>query len=245
MEYVGALIALGAFILGIGIAFFFKHTDKFIQFMLGATLGLTGSLIMIELLPDASRNISENFDGSGKIVLLLGYMLIGVLIMRVCDIFLPDHKLNKTNKKGHYLHIGLMLSIPIMVYNLIVGMKLGITEHPLMMGCGLALCNTLFGIVLTSLLSKTFVSTVKLALAIILIGLASPIGALLYNFLSNFFNVTNSVMVLITTSAMGMIIYAAVAEILVSLLEAKYTYITVLGIILGTCLLFISHLFYI
>lgn len=245
MEYVGALIALGAFILGISIAFLFKHTDKFIQFMLGATLGLTGSLIMVELLPDVSSKIGESFSGSGKLILLLGYILIGILIMKICDIFLPDHKLIKTNKNGHYLHIGLMLSIPIIVYNLIVGMKMGITEHPLMMGTGLALCNILFGVVLTSLLSKTFVSTRKLFLAIILIGIASPIGALLYNFLSNFFNVTESIMVLISTSAIGMIMYVALAEILLSLLEAKYTYITVLGIILGTCLLFISHLFYI
>ena len=186
-----------------------------------------------------------NFDGNGRIILLLGYILIGALIMRVCDIFIPDHELTRTNKKNHHLHIGLMLSIPIMVYNLIVGMKMGITDSPLMMGFGLASINLLFGMTLTSLLSKTFVSPRKLVLAIILIGIACPVGSLLYNFLGNFFNVTDSVMVLISTSAMGMIIYVVLAEIFVDLLSAKYTYITILGIILGTCLLFISHLFYV
>ena len=63
-------------------------------------------------------------------------------------------------------------------------------------------------------------------------------------FLDKYLNVTDGLMTLIGTVNLGMIIYVILGELFLNLLKAKDTYITILGIVFGTILLFISHLFY-
>ena len=63
-------------------------------------------------------------------------------------------------------------------------------------------------------------------------------------FLDKYLNVTDGLMTLIGTVNLGMIIYVILGELFLNLLKAKDMYITILGIVFGTILLFISHLFY-
>ena len=63
--------------------------------------------------------------------------------------------------------------------------------------------------------------------------------------LTNYFDITTSIMTFIGTINLGIFIYITLIELFLNLLKYKDTYITVLGIIFGTILLFISHLFYI
>lgn len=243
MSVIASLIAGLFLISGVLLSFGFRKTDKFIQFMMASTLGLGASLIMVELLPDSASGIGEAFNGSHKLLLLLGYIIMGLIIMKMCDIFIPDHELKKDNKKNHYLHLALIISLPIMIYNIIVGMKINISSHPFMLSFGLGFCNILFGLLLSGLFSKTL-NKKNLIITISLISLSVVIGTLFHMFLDKYLNVTDGLMTLIGTINLGMIIYVILGELFLNLLKAKDTYITILGIVFGTILLFISHLFY-
>lgn len=243
MSVIASLIAGLFLISGVLLSFGFRKTDKFIQFMMASTLGLGASLIMVELLPDSASGIGEAFNGSHKLLLLLGYIIMGLIIMKICDIFIPDHELKKDNKKNHYLHLALIISLPIMIYNIIVGMKINISSHPFMLSFGLGFCNILFGLLLSGLFSKTL-NKKNLIITISLISLSVVIGTLFHMFLDKYLNVTDGLMTLIGTVNLGMIIYVILGELFLNLLKAKDTYITILGIVFGTILLFISHLFY-
>lgn len=243
MSVIASLIAGLFLISGVFLSFGFRKTDKFIQFMMASTLGLGASLIMVELLPDSASGIGEAFNGSHKLLLLLGYIIMGLIIMKMCDIFIPDHELKKDNKKKHYLHLALIISLPIMIYNIIVGMKINISSHPFMLSFGLGFCNILFGLLLSGLFSKTL-NKKNLIITISLISLSVVIGTLFHMFLDKYLNVTDGLMTLIGTVNLGMIIYVILGELFLNLLKAKDTYITILGIVFGTILLFISHLFY-
>lgn len=243
MSVIASLIAGLFLISGVLLSFGFRKTDKFIQFMMASTLGLGASLIMVELLPDSASGIGEAFNGSHKLLLLLGYIIMGLIIMKMCDIFIPDHELKKDNKKNHYLHLALIISLPIMIYNIIVGMKINISSHPFMLSFGLGFCNILFGLLLSGLFSKTL-NKKNLVITISLISLSVVIGTLFHMFLDKYLNVTDGLMTLIGTVNLGMIIYVILGELFLNLLKAKDTYITILGIVFGTILLFISHLFY-
>lgn len=243
MSVIASLIAGLFLISGVLLSFGFRKTDKFIQFMMASTLGLGASLIMVELLPDSASGIGEAFNGSHKLLLLLGYIIMGLIIMKMCDIFIPDHELKKDNKKNHYLHLALIISLPIMIYNIIVGMKINISSHPFMLSFGLGFCNILFGLLLSGLFSKTL-NKKNLIITISLISLSVVIGTLFHMFLDKYLNVTDGLMTLVGTVNLGMIIYVILGELFLNLLKAKDTYITILGIVFGTILLFISHLFY-
>lgn len=243
MSVIASLIAGLFLISGVLLSFGFRKTDKFIQFMMASTLGLGASLIMVELLPDSASGIGEAFNGSHKLLLLLGYIIMGLIIMKMCDIFIPDHELKKDNKKNHYLHLALIISLPIMIYNIIVGMKINISSHPFMLSFGLGFCNILFGLLLSGLFSKTL-NKKNLIITISLISLSVVIGTVFHMFLDKYLNVTDGLMTLIGTVNLGMIIYVILGELFLNLLKAKDTYITILGIVFGTILLFISHLFY-
>lgn len=243
MSVIASLIAGLFLISGVLLSFGFRKTDKFIQFMMASTLGLGASLIMVELLPDSASGIGEAFNGSHKLLLLLGYIIMGLIIMKMCDIFIPDHELKKDNKKNHYLHLALIISLPIMIYNIIVGMKINISSHPFMLSFGLGFCNILFGLLLSGLFSKTL-NKKNLIISISLISLSVVIGTVFHMFLDKYLNVTDGLMTLIGTVNLGMIIYVILGELFLNLLKAKDTYITILGIVFGTILLFISHLFY-
>ncbi len=243
MSVIASLIAGLFLISGVLLSFGFRKTDKFIQFMMASTLGLGASLIMVELLPDSASGIGEAFNGSHKLLLLLGYIIMGLIIMKMCDIFIPDHELKKDNKKNHYLHLSLIISLPIMIYNIIVGMKINISSHPFMLSFGLGFCNILFGLLLSGLFSKTL-NKKNLIITISLISLSVVIGTVFHMFLDKYLNVTDGLMTLIGTVNLGMIIYVILGELFLNLLKAKDTYITILGIVFGTILLFISHLFY-
>ena len=243
MSVIASLIAGLFLISGVLLSFGFRKNDKFIQFMMASTLGLGASLIMVELLPDSASGIGEAFNGSHKLLLLLGYIIMGLIIMKMCDIFIPDHELKKDNKKNHYLHLALIISLPIMIYNIIVGMKINISNHPFMLSFGLGFCNILFGLLLSGLFSKTL-NKKNLIITISLISLSVVIGTLFHMFLDKYLNVTDGLMTLIGTVNLGMIIYVILGELFLNLLKAKDTYITILGIVFGTILLFISHLFY-
>lgn len=243
MSVIASLIASLFLISGVFLSFGFKKTDKFIQFMMASTLGLGSSLIMVELLPDSASGIGEVFDGANKLFLLLGYMIMGIIIIKMCDIFIPDHELKKDNKKNHYLHLALIISLPIMIYNLIVGMKINMSSNPFMLGFGLGFCNILFSLLLSGLFSKSL-SKKNLIITIILLSLSPIIGNLFHIFLNHYLNISTSLMVIISTINLGMIIYIILGELFLNLLKYKDTYITILGIIFGTILLFISHLFY-
>ncbi len=243
MGVIASIIASLFLISGVFLSFGFKKNDKFLQFMMACLLGLGSSLIMVELLPDSAGGIGEMYNGTNKLFLLLFYMIMGIIIMKMLDIFIPDHELKKDNKKNHYLHLALIISLPIMIYNIIIGIKINLSNHPFMLGFGLGICNIIFGITLASLYSKTL-NKKNLIITILLLSLSSLVGNLFGLFLNNFFDITNSLIIILSTVNLGMIIYILLGELFLNLLKCKDTYITILGIILGTILLFISHLFY-
>src|SRR5574344_272067 len=238
MNYLVTLIVSGLFVSGVAISLLFKHTDNYIQFFLSSALGFSGTLIMVELLPDAIEKMNANYDGQMRLVLIMGYILVGMIVMKVIDVFLPDHDRTKDNKKNYYAHIGLMVLLPIIIYNIVAGMKIAMTFESVNYAFGLGICNFLFGFLLSGLFSKLFTNKLNLFLTLLLVPIASTLGVMLYEMLSASIDITDGIIVLVSALSIGSLIYVAIAEEFNQLLKFKKTYITALGIVVGICLLF-------
>ena len=120
-------LLLGFFIIvGALIAFFFENSEKFIEFSIALALGVIGMLLIGDIIPEAYEAID-----TGNIImniLILGFgTIIGFLLLRILDHFIPDHEddLTTTEDNDRNLnHIGLVSSIALVIHNIVEGIAI-------------------------------------------------------------------------------------------------------------------------
>lgn len=229
----GTILLLGALI-----AFLTKSNDKFLHLSLNLSLGVMISLLILEIIPETYEVLSEQFSFPITMILLVGFTLLGILLLKFIDNFLPHHEAKESG--NNYFHIGLITMIALGIHNMVEGaavvnMYQQDLSSAIMFTIGIALHNLPLGIVIASSFYHEIKSIKKTLLYLIPFVLSTFIGGLLILI------ETLEVIMLLFTS--GMIIYLAIYELLPHILNSKNKVLSVGMFLLGAFLVFITTLF--
>ena len=211
----GLFILIGVFLVKIS-----KNTKLIENLSISVALGCMISLAVSDLFPE----IYETF--SNKIYLIIIFVVIGVLILKLLDIFIPEHDhehgLSHECTEENLLHIGIVSTIAIVLHNIIEGMAVySITTESvkvgLLMALGVGLHNIPMGMVIYSTLKKE--DKKKRILMILLSTISTFIGGLLMALISSL--ISDFVIGILLCLTLGMIIYIVFFELLPHVLHSK------------------------
>lgn len=237
------LIAGLFFLLGGLISLKTKNKDKLNHFSVGLALIIILGLLIFDLMPEAFE-LLEGKKLILKILLASIFLILGIIILRILDHFIPDHhhdhKIDHDNKKehiSHMKHIGILTLISLVLHNILEGFAIfGMTDNNIRMGIltctGVALHNIPLG---THIFSS--ISLNKNICLVGLLTLSSLIGGLIFLIVGE---VSNLVLAIITFITMGMLIYIGVFELLPEVMQNKDNKETRIGIICGIMILIIT-----
>lgn len=254
MNLVALLLTLlvGLFILiGSICGLYFKDNNKFTDFSISVAFGVIITLILLEILPESYEILSEQvgvFRGILSIVIL---SLIGIIVLKILDLFVPHHEhethhhhkhnLEKCHNE-HLYHIGIVSSVAIVIHNLIEGMSLylvssGSIMSGLLLCIGIGLHNIPMGLVISrSLINSNFTKRKTLNISLI-VSLSTFLGGIIIFILGSVNELIEGILLGLT---LGMLIYISVFELLHQIYHMKDKKVSRIGIGLGTILLVIS-----
>lgn len=235
-------LVLGLFIVvGAIITFASKNNNKFVSFSISLAFSVMIMLMFVDLIPEIKEIFITRFGTIIGIFLALFGILLGIVILKVLDIFIPDHE---GHEKEELKHIGLISSIALVLHNIIEGMAVYTSvnnslESGILLSLGIGLHNIPLGMVITSTLYKSNNNIKKTWGIIILVSLSTFLGGLIMLLLSGVL-VNELILGILLSITLGMLIYISVFELLPKMLESKNKKIIVSGIITGVVLIAIT-----
>ena len=124
-SFIGLIVTLllGIFIIiGALIALFSKKSDKVVEFSIGLAFGVMIMLMITHLLPEIKEHL-----GLAKIHYFIIATILGYVLLKVLDNFIPDHddeneKLSKKELNDNLVHIGIITSLALILHNVVEGM---------------------------------------------------------------------------------------------------------------------------
>lgn len=231
-------------LIGSLIIFVSKNNKKIVDFSVSIGFGVLFSLIILDLIPETVELIQTRFQLVQSIFLILLMIIIGVLILKLLDKYIPDHD---SNKKGNLVHIGIMTSVALCIHNFIEGMAIYTSlssslQFGSMLAVGVAFHNIPLGMSITSLFYKNGKENKKAIIVSILVSSTTILGGLLM-FIFSGYTLNEFIRGIILAITLGMLIYIILFELLPHILENKNKKSVIVGISLGVILLLISSLF--
>ena len=108
-------LVTGLFMLiGLIIITFTKSNEKVVNFSISMAFGVMVMLVILELIPESYELVSDSFNKPLNFVIIFLFILIGTIILKILDKFIPDHDIEEENEKEineNFLHIGIVSSI--------------------------------------------------------------------------------------------------------------------------------------
>lgn len=247
--FLGLLFPLSAglfIILGCSIVYILKNSDKFIQFSISMAFGVMVSLLILELFPEAHEIIFESFKGSTAYIVFIFFIILGVGLLKLLDIFIPDHEIednNEQSKNENLYHIGLVSSIALILHNIIEGMAiyttaLESTSLALTVTLAVGLHNVPMGLVIASTLRKSNRNKKESIVFLTIITLSTFLGGILMYLMKSY--ISEAFLGILLCITIGMLIYIVLFELLEELIHSKEKKIMILGLITGIVIFLIS-----
>lgn len=238
-------IALGVFILiGALIGFLTNKKQKVVDFIVGLAFGIIVMLIFLDLLPEITEQLGLKY-----LPIFIISTVVGYVILKVLDIYIPDHEMEDKSKKeanSNLIHIGIITSLAIILHNIIEGMavystvisstSVGVT---LMLGIGLH--NIPFGIIIASTFHQSNQNIWKTIAIILLLASSTFIGGLIVFFL-NVSQISPLILGTLLSITLGMLIYIAYEELYKKLRQSKNKKVSYIGVGIGAIILVIASL---
>ena len=222
-----------SFFIGYLVTVLLNNNKKLVTFSLGFSFIIIFGLIIFDLLTECL----ELFDN--KAIILL-YALIGIVLLKLLDLFIPDHE-HKSNKKDHMKHIGVISFIALFIHNIIESTaiytaSLTNTSLGLMMAIGVSFHNIPLGIQISSMIKN------KKEKLLLITGLtfSSLVGIIVLNLLK--ITLSDGVLCVLISITLGMLIYISLFELLCEVKENIKKKELQLGIFSGIVLVIISEL---
>ena len=100
-----------SFLVGYLITKFVKNDKKLVIFSVGFSFSIILGLVFFDLLPECLELMNSKFA-------LVGFAISGILILKVLDMFVPDHSHNSEHNH-HIEHIGLISALALILHNII------------------------------------------------------------------------------------------------------------------------------
>ena len=247
-QFYGIILTLIAglfFLIGGLISLKVKNKDKLNHFSIALALVIIMNLLVMDLIPEIFESL-ESYDLSFKLLIVFIFGLLGILILKGLDFFIPDHHHehhdNETNKQehiSHFKHIGTLTLISLILHNLLEGFAIaGLSLNDFKMGLMICISVALHNIPLgTTIFSSIDIKKNKLL--VLSLTLSSFIGGLIFILIGE---ISSLVLAIISTITLGMLIYIAFIELLPELYQNIKKKETVLGLLTGVALIIISIL---
>ena len=225
-----------SFFIGYLITKLIKDEKKLITFSVGFSFTIILGLIFTDLLP-------ECLEFTDNKLIILGFVILGILLLKVLDLFIPDHEHEHTKKKDHMEHIGLISTLALFIHNVIEGTAiytatLSSISIGLFTSLGVSFHNIPLGIQISSLVRS---KKEKLTLLTIL-SLSSILGVIILKLFK--ITLTSYISGILISITLGMLIYIAFFELLCEVKENIKKKELLIGIITGIVLIIVSHLFH-
>ena len=246
--FVGLFIILGS-IIGLN----YKNNKKVTDLSISIAFGVIVSLIFFEILPETYEILSEEVGTLRGILAILILILIGILVLKILDLFVPHHgheahthhkHSNESCHNEHLHHIGIVSSIAVIFHNLIEGMSLYLVTSSsitsgLLLCIGIGLHNIPMGLVIASTLIASNYSKQKTLKISLIVSISTFIGGLFMFILGGVSELTEGILLGFT---LGMLIYISVFELAHQIYHMKNKRLATFGIVIGVLLLGISVL---
>ena len=235
-------------LLGMGVIFLSKNNRKIVDFSISMAFGVILLLILAELLPESYEMMHEVFASPQDMIMLIGFVGLGVMLLKVLDLFIPDHDTDTKNEASteNLLHIGIVSSVALILHNIIEGMAIYSavatdTSMGFLMTVGVGLHNIPMGMVVTSTLYQSNTSKKKTVLFVLITALSTFVGGILMFLLSS--AISHFVLGILLSITLGMLIYIVLFELLEQICHNRNPKITMFGIGIGV-LIFLLTLFF-
>lgn len=246
MGKIGALlITLAAglsFFLGALVPALFKNKNKISEFSIAMAFSVMLGVIILDLIPEALE-LFGNIKKAYRILAIAGFGILGISLLKILDIFVPDHDHNKVPKnkhEKHLYHIGLVTAIALLFHNIVEGISIYSSylvdqKMGILLSLGVMLHNIPFGIQVSSNMSK---DKIKSILILVLLSCSTLIGALCI-FIFNA-SISSFVLGILISLTLGMMIYISVVELLGEVVVNLKNKTTIIGLISGFLVLALS-----
>ncbi len=230
------------FLIGGLISLKITNKTKLESFSVALSFMVMLGLILFDLSPELQELL--DFNQTSNIIISLIFVILGFIILKILDIFIPDHhhehhKKNDNKKEhiSHLHHIGLITIISLIFHNILEGGAIfGLTINNLKVGLLIALSVALHNIPLgTHIFSFLDIKENKVSL--VLLTLSSFIGGLIFLLLGN---INSLLLGIITSLTIGMLIYIIFVELFPELLKNSKAQETKIGLLLGLIIEIIS-----
>mgnify|MGYP005781830123 CR=1 FL=1 len=234
---------LGLFIIiGVIITFFLKKKQKVLDFIFAFAFSLLSMLIILDLLPEAMEHL-----GLTRLYLFLLFTMLGLLIFKIIDDFIPehdDHKMTKKEARKNIKHIGFLTTIALIIHNIVEGMAIYLAtlndlNLGIMMSIGVGLHNIPLGIIITSTLYMSDEKASKYILCIGSLFISSFLGGLI-PYILNISTVNDTIIGSLLSLTLGMLLYIIIFELWPKILKTTNKKVTIIGLISGIILLLIG-----
>lgn len=202
-----------------------------------------GAMIAIgvfDLIPD----IIEEYEVK-QLWLPVIFILVGVGMLKLLDRFIPEHNdSGEEETLENLVHIGFIAAVAISIHNIVEGMTvysmaLQSTRESFSLAIGVGLHNIPMGMLIYSTLEKEHGFKKNFVLAISV--LSTFVGGILMALVSPF--LTEGVISALVCVALGMVIYILLFELFPSIYHEKNKRVSIIGTVLGVCIVFLSMLF--
>lgn len=247
-DHLGLLITflLGLFIvLGAILAFFLQKKQKVLDFIFALAFSLLTMLIIMDLLPEIIEMLGLKY-----IWLFLLFGMLGLLLFKILDGFVPehhDHKMSKAEKIKNVSHIGTLATIALMIHNIVEGMAIFIatasdTSLGIMMSTGVGLHNIPLGMIVSTTFYQSGEKKSKYLGYLAGLSLTPFLGGFIaYAF--RIVHVNPLVMGSLLSLTLGMLIYIIIFELFPKIKETTNKKMSILGLILGVAILLVTIFF--
>ncbi len=235
-------LVLGIFIvIGALITFASKNNNKFVNFSISLAFSVMIMLIFVDLIPEVKEIFIDEYGSVKGIIYSALGILLGIGILKLLDLFIPDHD---GHDKEELNHIGLISSIALVLHNIIEGMAVYTTvnnslKSGILISIGVGLHNIPLGMVIASTFYKANNDKRKTWLIIITVSLSTFLGGLIMMILSGIL-VNEIILGILLSITLGMLVYISVFELLPRILEMKNKKYSIAGILLGVLLIVIT-----
>lgn len=242
----GLSTVIGAFI----VFFSSSGNKKLITFALAFSAGVMITISFTDLFPSAEATLSKHEGSFYGVMLSLLFMIIGFIIAMLIDHFIPENEKKavpmKSNSTKLY-RVGFVSMIAIMLHNFPEGIATFVSGYQstslgITVAVAIALHNIPEGISVAMPIYYSTNSKLKAFKYTFISGIAEPIGAFLaFLFLKPFIN--DIILAVIFAIVAGIMLYISFEELIPESRSYGYNKLYIFALIIGICIIPISHIF--
>lgn len=220
----------------------FKNKDRIHSFSIGLSIGVLLLLLILDLVPESYELLNASFNKTGSIVLLILISILGILLVRLLDHFMPEH-----HGEHKTTHVAQMTGIALFIHNVVEGMALYATcmadiKMGLMLVIGIAMHNFALGLSISSELLTHEKNKKHLFNTLLFLTISTFIGGVVMS-LFNVYLETSLTLAIIITLTVGMIVYIVFFELIPHFINIKKKKNATIGLIVGIILMLLTLLF--